>query len=197
MSIETFDWIIRIIFTLYCLILFLQFVRTKQIPRDVVVWGIFGYVALEIFGLYAKIFLLNRLYEASDGVWKYYSLSHSDALYESFTNSMERLGISAILGLAVFIVFFVIARLSRARIVDIEDTLLLTLGALASGWPNFILFIGVVFVLTVAIKIIRVALKKESLRDRIIITPAIPLALIVMVYLGSLLAEWTQLSAIR
>ncbi len=76
----------------------------------------------------------------------------------------------------------------QGNFLDHADAALLTIGAGAVGWPSIFPFLAIVFILSVVFMIVLVIIRRRSVTDRLVITPAIiPAAIIVLIWQGWLL----------
>ncbi|MBI2984290.1 MAG: hypothetical protein HYY50_01565 [Candidatus Kerfeldbacteria bacterium] len=83
------------------------------------------------------------------------------------------------------------------KFLDPTDLMLLSLGAGVVGWPSVLLFLGLTFATTVIGLVFLVIIRRRSARDRLVITPFIPVAVILTLVFQTPLLAWTHLGAIR
>lgn len=107
-------------------------------------------------------------------------------------NWLATFAFNAAVGLVGGIVFAWFARKTRGRFIDQYDVDLLTIGGMVAGWPNILIFYGLVFVLTVVITIVR-AIVERSAAIRMIITPALPVAGAFVALFGDTIARHLRL----
>lgn len=105
---------------------------------------------------------------------------------------VSTIAFSAAIGLLGGIVFSIFRRLTNNRIIDQLDVDLLTVGGMVAGWPNILIFYGLVFVLTIMLTIGR-AVAERSASIHMIITPALPLAAAAVAVFGDKLARLFKL----
>jgi hypothetical protein len=67
----------------------------------------------------------------------------------------------------------------------------------STQWPNMLVFLILVFVFILLVNLLLISLRRRTLQDRIIITPAIPLAVVVTLIFGQFIASWVGLDVIR
>ncbi|MFH1236740.1 MAG: hypothetical protein V1685_07500, partial [Parcubacteria group bacterium] len=140
--------------------------------------------------------LIHRAWSQSDGVERYWTLEYTNKIYTDTLNVLEKFGVDILIGIAIFSLLRAVQK-KREYIFERDDVLMVAFGSMISGWPNFFIFLALVFAFTVVIKIIRVTFRKERLGDRLVITPAIPLAVITMLIWGGVLTSVTGLYGIR
>lgn len=99
---------------------------------------------------------------------------------------------NAIVGLTGGILFSWFARRTHGRIIDQVDVDLLTVGGMVAGWPNILLFYGLVFALTVLLTVVRAVLSRNA-TVRTVITPALPLAAALIAIFGDQISRWLGL----
>lgn len=124
-------------------------------------------------------------------------LSHTDFYWIKVTQLIVTTSISAGLALVFSFFIFLFIKKTRQEILDAVDGFLISFGLLVLGWPNFLLFLFLLILLTILGSIISVLAKKKSLNDRFVITPYIPLAFLAILWFGSYLATITTLYKIR
>ncbi|MBI4092456.1 MAG: hypothetical protein HY420_00870 [Candidatus Kerfeldbacteria bacterium] len=95
-------------------------------------------------------------------------------------------------GLLGGIIFSVFRRLTNNRVIDQLDVDLLTVGGMVAGWPNILIFYGLVFVLTMIVTVGR-AVAERSAAIRMIVTPVLPLAAAAVAVFGDKLARLAKL----
>lgn len=101
---------------------------------------------------------------------------------------------SAVLFIVLSLIF---VRRGHGMLLDGNDVLLLVLCAAVVGWPEVLLFLAILFALTIIWMIVLIIRKQKTIQDRIIITPMIiPAAIITIIFHFQLLAI-THLGKIR
>ena len=124
---------------------------------------------------------------------KYYFPPHSNYYFNQvIVQWMSTLAFNACVGLAGGIVFAWFARKTKGTIIDQLDVDLLTVGGMVAGWPNILIFYGIVFVMTVLMTVGK-AIVVRSTSVRMIITPALPFAAAVIALFGNDLAKLLKL----
>lgn len=99
---------------------------------------------------------------------------------------------NAAVGLLGGLAFLAFSKATRGRIIDQLDVDWLTVGGMVAGWPNILVFYGLVFVMTVLVTVVR-AVAEKSASIRMIITPALPVACAVVAIFGDTIARWLRL----
>lgn len=100
--------------------------------------------------------------------------------------------LNASVGLFGGILFSLFARATKGRIIDQLDVDMLTVGGMVAGWPNVLLFYGLVFALTVVMTLTRAIVERQP-SIRMIITPVLPLAAAAVAVFGDALAKFMKL----
>jgi len=190
-------WTFPIIVSLFLIFVLVLFFIKKAISRKAIILGIVCFIMLQLVQIGLSRFLLYRSWEQSTGYEQYFTLRYSNKIYDLLTSDIERFGLHLALGVFIFFVFIIAAKKTKGVLLSVNDVLLLSLAAVITGWPNFAIAIGLIFALTICLKFIRIALRKEKLSDRIIITPAIPVATVIMVFFGNYLSALLGLSTLQ
>lgn len=99
---------------------------------------------------------------------------------------------NAVVGLFGGLVFSLFARATRGQVIDQLDVDLLTVGGMIAGWPNILIFYGLVFSLTMMVTLVRAAVFRTA-SVRMIITPVLPLAGAFVAVFGDKLAHTLRL----
>lgn len=180
---------------IYWIFVFLWFIKKQRFSKKNLIWlGIVGaFITGGIIGIaiYTKY---QFAYNNGDELTRYIA----DYVYKS---SVDRLGSYwlASFGFATVLtlLFVWLWRAKRGMVIDGADITLLTLGMLTVQWPNMLIMLLLLFVLVLLMQIVLVAFKKRTINDRLIITPAIPLAVILTFLYGNYLAQLTGLGVIR
>ncbi len=181
---------------LFFLFVLYTFFRRRTVPLRIIRFGIAGFIILFFLRVVFVAILTNRLWSRSSGVEKYWTIHYSNKVYLEAIGLMKSLGVSLAIGVVLLVILLHIQK-RRAYLFSKEDAWLLVFGVLISGWPNFFIFLALVFFFTVFFKLFMVMARKEKISDRIIITPAIPVAVITTIFFGAQFAVWTGLHAIR
>jgi len=105
---------------------------------------------------------------------------------------MSTLAFNACVGLVGGMMFAWFARKTKGTIVDQLDVDLLTVGGMVAGWPNILIFYGIVFVLTILVTVGK-AIAQKSGSVRMIITPALPYAGALIALFGNDMAKLLKL----
>ncbi|MFH0951650.1 MAG: hypothetical protein V1838_00470, partial [Patescibacteria group bacterium] len=111
--------------------------------------------------------------------------------------SLTSLSATLLFALILGLLFLLLRRFTGGLLIDGKDTALLFLGMLAAGWPNMLIFLTFVFLLVILFNFTLSLIGKKRLKDRITITPAIPLAVLLTIYFGQYVADIVGLSVIR
>jgi|GEM_PF-4413204 len=188
-----FLWGPKIIFTiLFVLVGYLSF-RHKTIPIRVSYWVLFLYPIERFLEIAARtVFTINSSYnlpaDSFSVLWTRAQLLTS--LQRIFIGEGTIILIAAI----VWFLLSLYAHRTNESKIDQSDVNILTFGILVSGWPNFFIFLMLVFVCAV-IGMIFFRLFAHS--RRIPVTPFFVIAGTVMIYWGWTLSTLTGLYALR
>lgn len=102
---------------------------------------------------------------------------------------------NAMVGLAGGILFSIFARMTHGTIIDQIDVDLLTVGGMAAGWPNILIFYAIVFLSTMVVTLLRAVIER-SVSVRMIVTPVLPMTAAAVALFGDKLAHWLHLYSI-
>lgn len=176
-------------------ITFLTFARGMFLRQDVTLaYGrrlFFWYVVVVALALFATSAMTwIGWHQASCGTaCQYIFPPHSNYYFnEGIVRWASTIAFNAAIGLIGGLVFLLFARLTEGRIIDQLDVDLLTVGGMVAGWPNVLIFYGLVFVLTILLTVIR-AFRERSAGIRMIITPVLPFAAAIVAVFGNALAR--------
>lgn len=126
---------------------------------------------------------------------------YQNIVFYFLKTGISRIGSSVLASLLISLfftgAFVTLLRWKRGHVIDGQDVFLLSLGMFTVQWPNLLIFLLLVFVLVLLIQVVLVAVKKRTVSDRLIITPAIPVAVILTLLFGNQIAVWTGLNVIR
>ncbi len=189
-------WAVAIFVGLFFAYILVVLIRNREVSLKLLWYGVLVYTVLSIFRIMLWGFIIYHSWQTSNDIAKYFTLPYSHKIYQLIGSELGPLGVSLTIGAALYGIFFLITKKGRQWLTP-QEIVLLCFGVAISGWPVFFIFLGLVFVLTVIIKLLRVALKKEKMEDRISVMLSIPLAVIITIYFGNQLAVWTGLFAIR
>jgi hypothetical protein len=119
-----------------------------------------------------------------------------------FYNTAISVYVSEFFGTLLFTIIlggltFLLWRWRGGILVDGADIAFLILGMLSSGWPNMFIFLLTVFLMILVINLLLVAFRKRSIKDRFIISPAIPAAAILTILFGGYISALIGLDVIR
>lgn len=127
------------------------------------------------------------------GVCEFFFPPHSNYYFnEVIVRWASTLAFNAAVGLVGGLAFLWFAKKTNSRIIDQLDVDILTVGGMIAGWPNILIFYGLVFVLTIGLTIVR-AFIERSASVRMIITPVLPIAGLLMAMYGDLISRWLRL----
>ncbi|MFC1662809.1 hypothetical protein ACFL04_01420 [Patescibacteria group bacterium] len=104
---------------------------------------------------------------------------------------------SLVFSLLLTTLFYIVWKLTKGLVIDGLDVVLLFLAMLSSQWPNMLVFLVMVFVSVLLINIILIVIGRRPLNNRIIITPAIPVAVILSLFFGNMISNAVGLSVIQ
>lgn len=191
-----YNWGLITIIALYFAVVLGIVIKRLTVPVKVIWNGVIGYIFLSIIRIIIGALLTHHTWSNSDGIEKYFTLRYSDKIYELTGEVLLQWGFSLSIGLVVGAIFFLIKK-KWDMLLSKEEILLLSFGVGIIGWPNLFILVALIFVLTVIRKLIYIALRKEKASDRIVILPAIPIAIIITIFFGAQLAVWTGLYGLR
>jgi len=186
------DFAFTFLFLMTAYFIYRQKYRGRIFGRSLFLWYLV--VALvTATGILAVYYILWASGYGGCQICPYFLPPHSTYYFnEIMVRWLSSLAFNAAVGLIGGLCFLGFARLTGERIIDQLDVDLLTVGGMAVGWPNIMVFYGLVFVSTIFLTIAR-ALVERSSRVRMIITPALPLAAATVVVFGDTLARWVGL----
>lgn len=191
------QWAAIIIISVYFLYLAFLSATHRPLKTRIIVWGMVGFAILSLLQIGIQAYIYNGQLEAEQGPNKYLSVRYSDFVYSLGWRSVMQLGYNVLFGFTVGAVFYFLHRASKGLLLDTQDILLIGFSAMITGWPNFLITTALIFIVTIFLKILFVVFHKEKLSERIIVTPAIPWALLVMFFFGNFLAQAVGLYALR
>lgn len=191
-----YTWTLRALVMLFFVFVWYRAERKLTISKKLLWVSIAGYAVFHALRIIIGALLVHHQWSHDAGIGKYYTVEYSDKIYEIVGSAFQTFGLAVLFGLLVGIILFFIRR-KWNYLLSPEENLLVAFGVMIAGWPVFLVFLALVFLLTVVRKALLVALHKEATSDRIVIIPAIPLAVIVVLLWGNQLAVWTGLYAIR
>lgn len=174
------------------MLLVITFWRPSRLKRWIVIL-----IGTQLFFWLAEEYL-SYLINHTDSVQKYFLPPYSNAFFKvalrSFTWQGSGWAAAITLGYILYLLFL---RHGRAQFLDQRDVWLLILGAVSVGWPTVLIFLGLVFALSVLGMVGLILVKKRNLNDRLIITPFILPAAIITLFIGSYLLTVTHLYKIQ
>ncbi len=164
----------------------------RTLSRRVMIWSVIAAIGLELaFIGWVALDLWWTWHQPDCKLCYVHFPPYSDYWYRlSFYNFGSYFGVNTLTGLLVGFAFWVLARRTEGEVIDRDDVFLLTLCGLLTGWPNILLFLGVLFVAAVLIFVVKVLFRRRISNPRVVITPFIPLAGIPIVLWGDTLARW-------
>lgn len=154
-----------------------------------------GFIVITTITLVLIYALYQGLWRQSDcgSLCRYFLPPYSNYyLNEVVVRWMSTFAFNAVVGLFGGLLFSLFARATREQVIDQLDVDLLTVGGMIAGWPNILIFYGVVFFLTMMITLVRAVVFRSG-RVRMIITPALPLAGAFVAVFGDKLAQTLRL----
>ena len=190
------NWIVGILTAVFFLVLFILILSGRRIPVTRIRLAIGTYIVLVVMQIVFSILLVYYAWKGSNSAEVYFTFPYSNKIYSVLSEALAYFGVSVAVGIVVIALLSVV-RKKRSDLLESQDVWLLGFGGMIAGWPQVLIFLVLVFLCTVIFKILRVALKKEQMSDRILITPAIPPAVIIIIFFGDLLARWTGLWVLR
>lgn len=171
-------------------------VRKRSIPpqlgKQLFLWFA-AILALQLVAVSADLWIEWHRYSSCGFACQFFFPPHSNFYFnEGIVRWTSSFAFDACVGLFGGIFFSLFSRWTHGRIIDQFDVDLLTVGGMVAGWPNVLLFYGLVFVLTIIVTIIK-AITVRSAGIRMIITPALPYAAAVIALFGDTLAKALKL----
>ena len=140
-------------------------------------------------------------------IWIYFRQTTYASLYLPPQGSVLltnlAMGFTTIISGWVFVAVFFIGlwyfflRRGQGAMLDVRDVGLFMVGAIPNGWPGGLLFLAIVFALSVFGMITLVIFRKKKLTERLIITPYILPAAILTLITGPYFLALTHLDKIR
>lgn len=184
-----------------CLILLIVFVwtiiRRKPCTQRVFSLALIGSVsALVVDVIIRSIRVWSAFWR--DPVARYYLPPYSNLVFDQIWRWVQPVLVATVLSGIVFISLAVIKRKFRLEQYGIDDIMLLTLSALASGWPGFFLSFVAIFFISLFVSI-GLHLKRRPVdgQIRLIITPFILPITVAIIWFLPYLTQVTGLYKIR
>lgn len=173
------------------------YVQKDALTRKKIGTILAGLVALQL-GQHIAAYVQTYVAYRNDAVSKYLIPPHNQFLLERGLVSEMTIIINWAMGAALLGAWWWFGiKKTRGRFIDARDIILLTLAAVAVGWPTWLLAYAGIFFLSILGMVVLVLLRKKSLADRLIITPYIIPATIIVLVFRTLLLDWTGLIKIR
>lgn len=154
-----------------------------------------GFAVITTVTLVLVYALYQGLWRQSDcgSLCRYFLPPYSNYyLNEVVVRWLSTFAFNAAVGLFGGLLFSLFARATRGQVIDQLDVDLLTVGGMIAGWPNILVFYGLVFSLTTIITLVRAVVFRTA-RVRMIITPVLPLAGAFVAVFGDKLAHALRL----
>lgn len=189
-----FLWVPKIFFASLFVVLGLWAFRHRAIKTAYVFWIIILYIVERI------VEIALRTYLTAESLTKYDPSSFEYIKIEAIIGPslraviIKQLVIIAI-AFCVWACLALYAKRTHYQKIDSADVLLFSFGTLISGWPNFLIYIGLVFLFALCGLAIMQGIHKN--RDRMIVTPYFAAAGIVILFWGWELSRFVGLYAIR
>lgn len=138
------------------------------------------------------------LWRYGGGVGQYLLPPHQSIEY-FLRYSWQHFILSPVIGIfasfALVLYFWILNKVFKRQYLDLEDTLILMSGAMIVGWPNMIVYIGIVFVLTAMRMFYLYFIKKEA--RRIPMTAALIISAFMTLLIGERLIEFLQIGWLK
>lgn len=189
-----FLWVPKIFFALLFVVLGIWAFRHRVIKTVYVFWIIILYFVERI------VEIALRTYLTAESLTKYDPSSFEYIKIEAIIGPslraviIKQLVIIAI-AFCVWACLALYAKRTHYQKIDSADVLLFSFGTLISGWPNFLIYIGLVFLFALCGLAITQGIHKN--RDRMIVTPYFAAAGIVILFWGWELSRFIGLYALR
>ena len=111
-------------------------------------------------------------------------------LFHYFLNFFISLGAAIFLGLIFFI-------LQKKNFVDINGTLLVILAAIIVGSPNFIIFLGLAFLIAIFLDLWQNYKKRVKIKRKVSLILPMLISLILTILAGNIIAKYIGLAVLR
>jgi hypothetical protein len=191
-----YDWLSLIVFSLVCLLLIFEYFRKKEISKKMVYACFIIFLIIMAVNLFLYSFI--QYSDLKNGsLSKYFLPPYSNYYLNLLEKSITGYAVRLLTGLAVGFLFWFLVRLTKGLVLDIQDVGLLVFGSLIAGWPDVFIFLFFVFVPVVLCNLFLIIIRKKTVHDRFIITPFIPVAIIITIFFGGYLSQLTGLFNIR
>jgi len=185
-----------IFYSAFWLFICLYLLKGKFINRRFLIFSLLVFVFVNLLVVLSRA-LFRYLSLSSDEWGKYLLPPYSDFYLKEITRLVSSSVISALFVLILYFVLLFFSQKTRQEIIDAQDVFLISFASLILGWPNFLIFLFLLFIITFFGSILAVIFKKKNKTERFIITYYIPLSFLIVLWLGNYLAELTLLYKIR
>ncbi|MFA5069875.1 MAG: hypothetical protein WC528_01200 [Patescibacteria group bacterium] len=189
----------RFLLVVFCLLglwFFWQYVKYKEIKRQAVIFAFLIFLVLFTLSIFLPAWQTYKSFAASD-LNRYYLPPYSNYYYQILQRQLTNYFSHILAALIAGLIFWLVKRLTHGLVIDQSDVGLLAFGALVAGWPNLLIFFGLVFLLVIITGLVQLAVIKERSNARFIITPYLPVALILTLFVGNHLSLLIHLEKIR
>lgn len=187
-------WAPRIFFACMFVLIGIWSLRRKNIQLKYIVWLIVLYLLERITEILLRTHLTKlSLAQLDPSSFTYIRLEAliTPSLRAVITQQLVVIVIAA----AVWLLIMLYAKKTNYQKIDKADVLIFCFGTLIAGWPNFILYIGLVFVIAL-IGLLTLALFRKQ-TSRMIVTPYFAIAGILVIFWGWELSKLVGLYALR
>lgn len=189
------DFFPLIIFSLWGLFLFIFYVVKKETNQRFIKTSLLIFLLVTLSVIVAQSFSLFSNYYNSSFLKNL--IFQTDFYWVKVTRLVVSQVISVFFALFFSLIFFFLARKTHEELIDALDVFFLSFSLLVIGWPNFLLFLILLFLMAVMAGLIQAAVKRNGFNQRFILTPYIIPAFILILWLGNFLARLTLLDKIR
>lgn len=188
-----FDWAPKILFTVAFAWLGFIFFRKKIIEKKYsvfLIWLFFIERIVEIAARAIATYVTTKSFP-SDSISAVLSKIQ---FLPSLEHVLFREGVVVLIGAIFWFLASIYAHRTHYEKIDQSDVNILTVGICIAGWPNFLAFLAIAFLFSLLGLLIGLLTKKA---ERMIVSPYLLLAVVVIIYFGSWLSRVTGLYAIR
>jgi len=187
-------WIPRIFFAIVFLWLGVIAFRNRSIPINKSWWLFLVYIGEWIIEISFRAYFSYTAALAADKVNGYSLEVFRIYLLPNLQKLLERQAMMILIAGVVWFLLAVYARRTHEEKLDLADVNVFTFGVLVSGWPNFFIYLGLVFIFSALFLATALAIKKMQ---RMTVTPFFALAGIVILFWGWQISHFVGLYALR
>jgi hypothetical protein len=187
-------WIPRVVFTLAFILVGIYAFKKRSIPSRLTVWLFIVFILECVVEIGARAYVTFNS-SLSEGLtsfaYSYFEATFMPTLQSVIIRQLVMIGIAA----ALWAILAWYARKTKYQKIDIGDVNVFVFGVLIAGWPNFFIYIGLVFLFAI-FGLLGTRIFKKNI-ERMIVTPYFVFAGIVIIFWGWKLSVLTGLYALR